>query len=279
MLNWSEPSAADSRSSRLRFDRRRASFGRTSPAKRSPPASREIARESLARGQNLHHPHYVGHQVPAPVPLAALFDLVGSVTNQVMAIYEMGPWATAVEHAVVEAVGERLGFEPGKFAGLVTSGGSLANLTGLLTARNVDAGRCVDRRTGRSPAGAGARRACRCPLLGHAIGRHSWPGHRSDSSCGRSTIAAAWTRTGSTTRCATCARAACRLWQFRRPRAQRRSVRSIRSKRLPMCAAGTKSGCTSMRPTAAQRRSARGIGICVAGHRHRPTASSATPTR
>lgn len=96
-----------------------------------------IAHETLARGQNLHHPHYVGHQVPAPVPLAGLFDLVGSVTNQVMAIYEMGPWATAVEHAVVGAVGERLGFTPGRFAGLVTSGGTLANLTGLLTARNV----------------------------------------------------------------------------------------------------------------------------------------------
>lgn len=96
-----------------------------------------LARQSLARGQNLHHPHYVGHQVPAPVPLAALFDLVGTITNQCMAIYEMGPWATAVEHAVVDAVGERLGFQPGRFAGLVTSGGSLANLTGLLTARNV----------------------------------------------------------------------------------------------------------------------------------------------
>ena len=113
----------------------------------------EIARETLARGQNLHHPHYVGHQVPAPVPLAALFDLIGSVTNQVMAIYEMGPWATAVEHAVVDAVGEQLGFISGKFAGLVTSGGTLANLTGLLTARNValgnswTAGLC-----GRSPA-------------------------------------------------------------------------------------------------------------------------------
>jgi L-2,4-diaminobutyrate decarboxylase len=100
----------------------------------------EIARETLARGQNLHHPHYVGHQVPAPVPLAALFDFVGCVTNQVMAIYEMGPWATAVEHAVIDAVGERLGFEAGCFAGLITSGGTLANLTGLLTARNVALG-------------------------------------------------------------------------------------------------------------------------------------------
>lgn len=99
-----------------------------------------LGREMLARGQNLHHPHYVGHQVPAPVPLAALFDLVGSVTNQVMAIYEMGPWATAVEHAVIGEVGERLGFPAGKFSGLVTSGGTLANLTGLLTARNVTLG-------------------------------------------------------------------------------------------------------------------------------------------
>src|SRR5262245_17647556 len=33
----------------------------------------QIASETLARGQNLHSPHYVGHQVPAPVPLAALF--------------------------------------------------------------------------------------------------------------------------------------------------------------------------------------------------------------
>lgn len=113
----------------------------------------EITRESLSRGQNLHHPRYVGHQVPAPVPLAALFDLIGAITNQCMAIYEMGPWATAVEHAVIDAVGERLGFPPGSFAGLVTSGGSLANLTGLLTARNVTLGNAWSAGlAGRSPA-------------------------------------------------------------------------------------------------------------------------------
>jgi L-2,4-diaminobutyrate decarboxylase len=97
----------------------------------------DLTRDSLSRGQNLHHPHYVGHQVPAPVPLAGLFDLIGTITNQCMAIYEMGPWATAVEHAVIEAVGEKLGFPAGMFAGLITSGGSVANLTGLLTARNI----------------------------------------------------------------------------------------------------------------------------------------------
>ena len=75
-----------------------------------------------------------------PVPIAGLFDAVGAVTNQVMAIYEMGPWATAVERALVNRLGEQIGWQRGSFAGVVTHGGSLGNLTGLLTARNVTLG-------------------------------------------------------------------------------------------------------------------------------------------
>jgi L-2,4-diaminobutyrate decarboxylase len=138
-LNWNPPAKLVSEARQF-LDRANGGL----PPREGPSdiATRvaELVRESLARGQNLHHPHYVGHQVPAPMPLAALFDFVGSVTNQVTAIYEMGPWATAVEHAVVAAAGEQLGFPAGNFAGLVTSGGSLANLTGLLTARNVALG-------------------------------------------------------------------------------------------------------------------------------------------
>lgn len=96
-----------------------------------------LVRTILARGQNLHHPHYIGHQVPGSSPLAALFDFLSATTNQVMAIYEMGPWATAVERVLINRLGARFGLPPGEFSGLVTSGGSLANLTALLTARNV----------------------------------------------------------------------------------------------------------------------------------------------
>lgn len=99
-----------------------------------------LVKEMLARGHNLHDPRYIGHQVPASMPLAGLFDAIGAVTNQVMAVYEMGPWATAVERAMVERVGQAIGFESGKFAGLVTHGGTLGNMTGLLTARNVALG-------------------------------------------------------------------------------------------------------------------------------------------
>jgi L-2,4-diaminobutyrate decarboxylase len=146
VLNWNQPETLI-REARAFLERR--------PDERADVPARvaEIALETLARGQNLHHPHYVGHQVPAPLPLAGLFDLVGAVTNQVMAIYEMGPWATAVEHAIVDAVGERLGFAPNSFSGLVTSGGTLANLTGLLAARNVTLGDSwTAGLSGRSPA-------------------------------------------------------------------------------------------------------------------------------
>lgn len=96
----------------------------------------------LDRGQNLLHPRYVGHQVPASMPLAGLFDAIGSITNQVMAIYEMGPWATAVERAMIARLGQQIGYSPGTFTGIITHGGSLANLTALLTARNVALQNC-----------------------------------------------------------------------------------------------------------------------------------------
>ena len=46
-----------------------------------------------------------------------------------------GPWATAVEQAMKSGTGEAIGWTP-NMPGTVTHGGSLANLTGLLTARS-----------------------------------------------------------------------------------------------------------------------------------------------
>ena len=110
-----------------------------------PPAATsarilELMQLQLARGHNLHHPHYVGHQVPPSVPISGLFDAVGAVTNQVMAVYEMGPWATAVEQALVGKLLGTLGWSPETSAGIVTHGGAAANLTGLLVARNITLG-------------------------------------------------------------------------------------------------------------------------------------------
>lgn len=100
-------------------------------------AFESLLEKALSRGNQLHNPRYVGHQVPPPIPIAAWFDTVGAMTNQVMAVYEMGPWATAMEKAMVDRLGRAIGWARGEFSGLITHGGSLANLTALLTARNV----------------------------------------------------------------------------------------------------------------------------------------------
>lgn len=131
VLNWAEPDEAIHEASEWlnRF--------RNSPDVPLVDRVSAVLSKLLSSGQNLHHPHYIGHQVPASVPIAGLFDAVSSVTNQVMAIYEMGPWATAVEHALVGELCRKAGWHPDDSSGLLTHGGSLANLTALLTARNV----------------------------------------------------------------------------------------------------------------------------------------------
>src|SRR5829696_6454852 len=88
----------------------------------------------LQRTAHLHHPGELAHQVAAPDVGSALADLVHGAINQPMSIYEMGPAANAAEAAVVEWMCEQIGWERGA-GGVLTHGGSLANLTALLAAR------------------------------------------------------------------------------------------------------------------------------------------------
>lgn len=99
----------------------------------------ELVDRVLREANHLHHPRYLGHQVTSPLPLAALAELVGALLNNGMAVYEMGPSATAMERAVVRFLGRSLGFDD-ESDGVLTSGGSLGNLTALLAARRDRAG-------------------------------------------------------------------------------------------------------------------------------------------
>ncbi|GAB3639466.1 pyridoxal phosphate-dependent decarboxylase family protein [Spirosoma arcticum] len=90
----------------------------------------------VQRSVHLHHPQFMGHQVAVPLPLAALTGVLTGMLNQGQAVYEMGMTANALERIVTEWLAGRLtlGADAG---GLLTSGGTLANLTALLTARAV----------------------------------------------------------------------------------------------------------------------------------------------
>lgn len=92
-----------------------------------------IAR-ALSASLAIQSPRCVGHQVAAPLPAAALCDLAASLLNNGMAVFETGPAATAMERAVLGFFARALGL-PDTAGGVLTSGGSLGNLTALLAAR------------------------------------------------------------------------------------------------------------------------------------------------
>lgn len=82
----------------------------------------------------LHHPAYMGHQVCPPFPTAVIGDLVISTLNQSTAVFEMSPIGTVIEQEVVRWLADRIGY-PSTSLGTAVSGGSAANLTGLMAAR------------------------------------------------------------------------------------------------------------------------------------------------
>ncbi|GAA4563478.1 pyridoxal phosphate-dependent decarboxylase family protein [Planotetraspora kaengkrachanensis] len=88
----------------------------------------------LREGTRLHHSAYLGHQSAVPDFPAALADFVHGATNNPMAIYEMGASAATVEFEVVRWMLAKVGFGAGG-GGVLTHGGSLANLTAMLAAR------------------------------------------------------------------------------------------------------------------------------------------------
>jgi L-2,4-diaminobutyrate decarboxylase len=96
-------------------------------------------RRIMAGSTALYHPRCMAHQVPPPLPGAALAELVSAILNNGMAVYEMGPTAVPVELAVVDWMCQKLGYAQGA-GGVLTSGGSLGNLTALLAMRQAAAG-------------------------------------------------------------------------------------------------------------------------------------------
>ncbi|GGO19453.1 pyridoxal phosphate-dependent decarboxylase family protein [Microbispora bryophytorum] len=87
----------------------------------------------LAESTRMHHPAYLAHQTAAPDFPAALADFVHGAINNPMAIYEMGAATATVEFEVLRWMLGKIGFPEG--GGVLTHGGSLANLTALLAAR------------------------------------------------------------------------------------------------------------------------------------------------
>lgn len=90
----------------------------------------------LENSTKLQHPKYMGHQVSPTLPVAALADLFSALMNNGTGVFEMGPASNALEYQICEMTAHKMGLGP-KSGGFLTSGGTLANLTALLTARAI----------------------------------------------------------------------------------------------------------------------------------------------
>ncbi|MBT6843131.1 MAG: aminotransferase class I/II-fold pyridoxal phosphate-dependent enzyme [Candidatus Melainabacteria bacterium] len=126
VLKWQDPEVAVASWSR--------DFTKTTPEITT------IVKKFIDESNHLHSPCYAGHQVSTPLPTAALAEFVYSFLNSPSSIYEMGPASYGIEQAIVRWLAEQLYINTETAGAVLTSGGSLGNLTALLTARQVNAG-------------------------------------------------------------------------------------------------------------------------------------------
>ena len=94
----------------------------------------------------IYHPANVAHQQAVPHYMAALASLVDGFVSSDGSIYELGPASVTIEYFLINWLLEKVGWTPAPLnlhqagggvhgGGILTHGGSLANLTALIAAR------------------------------------------------------------------------------------------------------------------------------------------------
>ncbi|HEX4683661.1 MAG TPA: pyridoxal-dependent decarboxylase, partial [Gemmatimonadaceae bacterium] len=89
----------------------------------------------VPNSNHLFHPRYVGHQIAGPLPAAVWTESITAALNQSLAVFEMSPVGTVLEHLVISWMCDLAGYGAGS-GGTLTSGGTEATFTALLAARS-----------------------------------------------------------------------------------------------------------------------------------------------
>jgi aromatic-L-amino-acid decarboxylase len=93
-------------------------------------------RTIIANSRHNGHPRFFGYVASPATPPGAFADLIASALNANQTSWRSGPAATEIERTVINWLAELIGYGSGNLQahGLLTSGGSMANLTALLMA-------------------------------------------------------------------------------------------------------------------------------------------------
>lgn len=94
----------------------------------------DLAEKFLTHSINFHSKGYVGHQVAVTLPVTVLTSALIAYMNNCTTVYELGMAGNAMEKVVITHLAQKFGYTAGA-TGFVASGGSMGNLTALVTAR------------------------------------------------------------------------------------------------------------------------------------------------
>ena len=95
----------------------------------------ELEHKLLPNCTHVGHPGYMGLITPSPSPIGIIADFICSALNQNIGTYTLGPGAVAMERRTVRWLTDLVGYGE-EAGGNLTSGGMMANFTGLKLARD-----------------------------------------------------------------------------------------------------------------------------------------------
>jgi aromatic-L-amino-acid decarboxylase len=141
--------------------------------------SRDFFRHSTHNGS----PRFWGYITSSAAPIGALADLLAGAVNPNCGAWALSPIATEIENECIRWLAEFLGL-PGRWDGILVSGGNMANIVGFIAARKARAP--WDIRT-KGLADSEARRL----VLYTSAETHTWI-YKAADMCGLGTSAVRW---------------------------------------------------------------------------------------
>ena len=95
----------------------------------------ELEEKVVPNSTHTAHPRFLPYVQPSPNAISAYADMIAGLLNQNCNLWTLSPAANAIEQKVVRWFAELFDFESSA-GGLITSGGSMANLIALTAARD-----------------------------------------------------------------------------------------------------------------------------------------------
>ena len=120
--------------------------GLPGPAPAAPARAAEILAEFSARlapyQLNPYHPGVLSYFTPPPLTLSIVGELLSQWLNQGIDVYQAGPVGAFVEEEVNRWLCDLVGYDEGSW-GVLTSGGTMANLMALTVVRDLHLARLI----------------------------------------------------------------------------------------------------------------------------------------